>query len=123
MKLIFISGPFRASNAWEIEHNIRQAEAIALELWRMGFAVICPHTNTRFFQGAAPDKIWLQGYLEMLRRCDAIYQMPNSSKSEGCKVELEFAKDHNTPIIDTLYAARLFLKKETDHLILRSILI
>lgn len=68
MRVVYIAGPFRAENAWEIEQNIRRAEEAALELWRAGAAVLCPHTNTRYFQGAAPDHVWLEGDLELLRR-------------------------------------------------------
>ena len=51
MKLVYIAGPFRGSSAWDIEENIRVAERAALEVWKMGAAALCPHTNTRFFQG------------------------------------------------------------------------
>lgn len=87
MKLVYVAGPFRAPNSWEIEQNIRRAEALALEAWRAGAAVICPHANTRFFQGAAPDEVWLEGDLEMLRRCDAILMTPDWQRSQGATVE------------------------------------
>ena len=60
MKVVYIAGPFRGPNAWEIEQNIRRAESLALEVWRAGAAALCPYTNTRFFQGAAPDDVWLR---------------------------------------------------------------
>lgn len=28
MKVIYVAGPFRAPNSWEIEQNIRRAEAL-----------------------------------------------------------------------------------------------
>ena len=60
MKVVYVAGPFRGPNAWEIEENIRRAERLALEVWRLGCACLCPHTNTRFFQGAAPDAVWVR---------------------------------------------------------------
>ena len=57
MKVVFICGALRANSAWDMEQNIRKAEELALALWRSGYAVICPHTNTRFFQGAADDGV------------------------------------------------------------------
>src|SRR4051812_23871364 len=99
MNVIYIAGPFRAENAWEIEQNIRRAEELALACWRAGFAVICPHTNTRFFQGAAPDEVWLEGYIELLKRCDAVLVvLPNWDNSEGTQVEIKTAKESNIPV-------------------------
>lgn len=68
MKLIYLAGPFRATTGWGIEQNVRRAEVVALELWKMGVAVLCPHANTRMFHGEAPDELWLEGTMEMLRR-------------------------------------------------------
>ena len=31
-----VAAPFRADNAWEVEQNVRAAEGVALELWRLG---------------------------------------------------------------------------------------
>lgn len=103
MKLIFVGGPFRGDSAWDIEQNIRSAEELSLELWRRGVAVICPHTNTRFFQGAAPDKIWLQGYLEMLKRCDALMLVAGWEQSSGTRAEVKLAKELNIPVFERLY--------------------
>lgn len=98
MKVIYIAGPFRGPNSWEIEQNIRRAETLALEVWRAGFVALCPHTNTRFFQGAAPDDVWLLGDLELLRRCDAILMTKDWEKSIGAKTEHEFAITHRIPV-------------------------
>jgi len=87
MEVVYIAGPLRAKNAWEQEQNIRRAEALALEAWRLGYAVICPHTNTRFFQGAADDAVWLRGDLEILRRCDVVLMTPDWETSQGAVAE------------------------------------
>lgn len=87
MKVVYVAGPFRGPNSWEIEQNIRRAETLALEAWRCGAAVVCPHTNTRFFQGAADDHIWLDGDIEILKRCDAILMTPDWERSTGASHE------------------------------------
>lgn len=102
MKLVYVAGPFRASNAWDIEQNIRRAEEISLEVWRLGAAAICPHTNTRFFQGAAPDKVWLEGDLEILRRCDYVVLAPNWESSSGTLAEIEEALRLDIPVFADL---------------------
>ncbi|MHC4162550.1 MAG: DUF7768 domain-containing protein [Planctomycetota bacterium] len=104
MTLVFIAGPFRAANAWEIEQNIRRAETLALDAWRAGFAVICPHTNARFFQGAAPDDIWLRGDLEMLGRCDAVLLVAGWERSSGTAGEIEHARQCGIPAYESLAA-------------------
>lgn len=67
---------------------MRIAEERALELWRHGVPVICPHTNTRFFQGAAPDNVWLKGYIEILKRCDALLTVDRFAHSKGTLTEI-----------------------------------
>lgn len=93
MKVVYIAGPFRGKNHWEVEQNIRRAEALALEVWRAGFAALCPHCNTRFFDGAAPDDVWLKGDLELLRRCDAVLLTPDWQQSTGAREEMCAAVD------------------------------
>jgi len=102
MKIIYIAGPFRASNDWDRENNIRRAEGLALEVWRAGFAALCPHCNTRFFNGAAPDDIWLNGDLAMLKRCDALLTTPDWERSSGAKAEVAFAKTWEIPVFYSL---------------------
>lgn len=101
-KLIYVVGPFRASCAWEIEENIRRAERLALQVWQRGAACICPHTNTRFFHGAADDSIWLRGDLEILSRCDGIILVPGWSQSAGSQAEVEYAYKLGLIVLYTL---------------------
>jgi len=87
MKLVYIAGPFRGRDSWEMEENIRRAERLALKVWKLGIAALCPHTNTRFFQGAAADEVWIEGDLEMLRRCDAVMLTKDWARSVGAQAE------------------------------------
>lgn len=112
MKLVYVAGPFRGANSWDIECNIRRAETLALEVWRLGAACICPHTNTRFYQGAAEDSVWLDGDLEMLKRCDAVMLTPDWMKSSGAKAEVEFARNHGIRIFESLDVLAAWLKVE-----------
>jgi hypothetical protein len=102
VKVVYVAGPFRGPDSWAIEQNIRRAEELALEVWKCGAAAICPHTNTRFYQGAAPDEVWLEGDLEMLARCDAMLVVPNWHKSEGTKAEIARAESRGIPVFYTL---------------------
>lgn len=102
MKVIYIAGPFRGPSAWDIECNIRHAETLALEVWRAGHAALCPHTNTRFFQNAAPDEVWLKGGLELLARCDAVVLTDNWRRSSGARAEVQYALDAGIPVFATI---------------------
>lgn len=98
MKLAYTAGPYRAQNPRGIVENIRKAEAVALELWRLGFAVVCPHKNTSLFDGAAPDEVWLRGDLVIVERCDLVVMIPGWEKSSGSRAERERALDLNIPV-------------------------
>lgn len=111
MKVVYVAGPFRGANSWEMEQNIRRAEALALEAWRLGAAVICPHANTRFFQGAAPDSVWLDGDLAILGRCDAILMTPDWRRSAGARAERDYAMISGIPIFYGLDVLRAWLVK------------
>ena len=99
MKVIFISGPYRAKTYMGIHRNIEEARKAAIQLWQQGWAVICPHMNTAHFDGACPDQVWLNGALEILHRCDAVYVLKKWETSEGTKQEIYWAKVWNKEII------------------------
>ncbi len=109
-KVVYIAGPYRGANTWEIESNIRRAEALALDVWRAGAAALCPHANTRFFQGALPDSVWLKGDLAMLAKCDAILMTDNWSQSVGACAERDFAVQHDIPVFYGVAALRAWLR-------------
>lgn len=100
MKVIYVAGPFRGPNHWVIEENIRRAERIAWEVWANGDAAVCPHANTRFYQGSLPDATWLNGDIEILKRCDGVVLCPGWRDSSGTRAEVAVAIDNNIPVYD-----------------------
>ena len=101
MKVIFISGPYRASTEWGVAENIQRAEQVAIRVWQLGHVAFCPHKNTAFFGGIAPDKVWLDGDLEILKRCDAIVLVPGWENSSGARAEVKLANELGLPIYQT----------------------
>ncbi len=79
-------------------------------MWRLGVAAICPHTNTRHFQGAAPDDLWLAGDLAILLRCDALITTPSWERSTGARAEVDVARQHGIPVFHTLAALTPFVR-------------
>ena len=99
IKVVYVAGAFRAKTQWGIMQNVRKAEDASLKLWKMGFAVICPHTMTQHFQNECPDSVWLDGCLELLKRADAIYLVDGWQASEGSRAELRVARDMGLAIM------------------------
>ena len=100
MKLAYTAGPYRAPTVHGIVRNIREAETVALALWGLGFAVVCPHKNTSLFDGAAPDEVWLRGDLVIMERCDLVVMVPGWEKSSGAKAERDRALELGIPVFD-----------------------
>lgn len=102
MKLAYVAGPYRSEYGPNgIYENIHKARSVAVHLWHMGFAVICPHTNTAFMDGdmAHSDAAkWLEGDLEILRRCDLVVAMPLWVTSHGAVGEVEEARRLGIPV-------------------------
>lgn len=104
MKAIFISGPITAPTFYQVNQNVRKAEAVAIKLMKKGWAVHCPHKNSEFLQGALHRndeedfERWIAVDLEILSRLDAIYMLKNWRRSRGSKIEHAKAKELNKEI-------------------------
>jgi nucleoside 2-deoxyribosyltransferase len=115
--VIYVAGPFRATlpnghqDAWGIQQNVMQAMALGLEIWKLGHVALVPHANTMFFQNAAgtADDVWLDGDLELIRRCDAVLFTPDFERSAGARAEEAFAKGLGVPCLYTMDAVREYL--------------
>jgi len=92
IKLVYIAGPYRGDGTPDCIHeNIQVARIIAKKYWQAGYAVICPHMNSAYMDGVCPDETFLEGAIEILKRCDGIVMMPNWQQSAGSRDELNMA--------------------------------
>jgi hypothetical protein len=96
--VVYVAGPYRAPSEWQVEVHIRNAERLALEVWALGAAAICPHKNTQRFGGAQPDGVWLRGDLAILERCDAVICTGDWERSSGARGEVEHARLRGIPV-------------------------
>jgi hypothetical protein len=113
MRVIYIAGPYRALNGWQVEQNIRRAENLAVEVNVLsdGKAIaLCPHSLSRFYAGVLPEEYWLAGTLELMRRSDATLMMPGWEKSDGSRRERTEAEQRGMPVFFNLQDLEWWLK-------------
>lgn len=115
MKVIYIAGKYRDTRGeWYVLENIRKAEEAAMFVWHSGGVALCPHKNTAFFGGSCPDDVWLQGDLELLSRCDAVYAIEGWRTSYGAIEEVKFARGNNIPCLFSLSEVTAFIIEDGD---------
>lgn len=92
MIAIYIAGPFRGKTPWEVEQNVHDAELAAMEVARLGYVPLCPHTMYRHFDGELTDQFWLEATIDLLLRCDGALFLPSWERSAGSKGEMAAAR-------------------------------
>ncbi len=90
MKVVYVAGPYRALTPWQVECNVREVERWGLEIAKLGAMPLMPHANTRFFNGLLTSEFWLEGTLELLKRCDAGFFIPGWRASSGSCTEWDW---------------------------------
>jgi hypothetical protein len=99
MKLAFVSGPYRAKTKLGIFINILKARKVAKELWKIGYVAVCPHLNSALMDGIIDDSRFLEGDMELLRKCDVVVVCKGWSKSSGTKGEIKEAYRNSIPVL------------------------
>jgi len=115
MKLVYIAGPYRATTRWEEEQNCRRAEEAGHEVVELGAYPVIPHANTRpYFGDAQPSDFWLEGTLELMRRCDAVVLLPGWENSQGACAESDEAISVGIPIFPSMSELKSWFKREME---------
>ena len=83
LKKAYISGPYSAPTPWETEINIMAARIIAAELFRRGYSVFCPHSNSSHMDGVVDYDHFIQADLEWVDICDELYVFGDWKQSPG----------------------------------------
>jgi len=91
MQLLYIAAPYRASSIAKLHNHILEASLMAQYYWLQGYAVICPHKNSAYFDGLVDDSNFLTATMLMLSKCTHIALHPKWSFSAGCIAEYEYA--------------------------------
>jgi hypothetical protein len=96
----YVAGPYRGINAFDVSRNIESARLVAAALWRQGYYALCPHMNTAHFDGIVDDRVFLDGALELMRRCDLVVLSRGWAQSEGSREEIREALAIGKPIFE-----------------------
>lgn len=110
MRVIYVCGRLRAATGWDVSRNIRAAEEIGFEVAKLGGMPLIPHANTAVFSGTLTDEFWLEGTMELLRRCDAVITVPNWPSSAGARAEVDEAKKLGLPVFHAVWQLADWLK-------------
>ena len=98
--LVYIAGPYRAPTTWGIQKNIHNARLWGVVVARAGAYPMIPHSNTAHFDGAVDgDEFWLNGTLEMMRRCDGVLLIDGWMRSTGACEEQRQAAALGIPLL------------------------
>lgn len=98
MKVVYVAGPYRGKTPWQVELNIFAARLNGAMAAKAGLMPLIPQANTAHFDGVQDDKFWLDGTLELMRRCDAVLVVPNDGSSKGTNGEIEEARRLGIPV-------------------------
>lgn len=116
MKLIYVAGPFTAADRSGVQRNIAAAEAIGIEVARLGALPVVPHANTSHpnYEAVQPYEFWIGATMELLRRCDALLTVPGWETSKGASGEVDEAARLCMPSFRSLVDLDHWLRAERD---------
>lgn len=112
IKVVYVAAPYRGKDFFEVSANINRAHELAAKVWRLGAFAFCPNANTALFDFACPDvpdKVWLEGGLEMVRRSDALIVL-EGRVSSGMLAEIDEAIKINIPVFYDLEQLKWWLE-------------
>jgi len=100
LKLVYIAGPYRADTENGVHENIEAARKVAVEVWKLGAVAVCPQLNSAYMCGVVPVERFLEGGLELVRRCDAVMLLRGWRGSIGSQSEFNLSVRLRIPQFD-----------------------
>jgi hypothetical protein len=102
--LVYLAGPYSPYMDYDnflhtTATNLIVARRGAAELWDLGFTVHCPHLNTANFEDECKCTYedYLAGDFEIIKRCDAVFFLPDWQRSCGSIQERRLALSKGIP--------------------------
>jgi len=102
--VLYICGPYSGPDTKVVTNHIMTARTHAIEAWRKGWTVFCPHLNTAHFERCIPEiehSVWVGADLDIISRLDpdAILLLPGWSGSQGSLREHRLASELGIKIL------------------------
>lgn len=111
---VYIAGPYRSPTDAGVQRNIRRAALLAQRVWKTGCVAVCPHLNSANFSGIVPEQWILDGYLELVSRCDAVVLTAKWRESEGTLAEMAWAEKYEIPVFADFRSFATWLERFDD---------
>ena len=100
--LVYVAGPLTSNNGQGEFKNVHDAVTLCQKIWDLGAIPFVPHLSSFWFLIYPYQRTyehWLDYDFNVIRRCNAMFRMPGSSK--GADREIDFATG-KIPIFYTL---------------------
>jgi len=99
--IVYIAGLYSTG---DVDINIQTARQVAIKVWEAGFTAICPHLNTAHFEKDCKCKYedYIEGDLEIVKRCDCLLMLPAWRESKGAKKEYLWACENQMPVFEKI---------------------
>lgn len=112
MKVIYIAGKYRGQYPYQIKQNVIKADVFGMKVCELGAMPLIPHCNTFGYEGLQDDEFFLEGTMELMRRCDAILLIPGWEQSQGATGEKKEAEARGLPVFQSIEELTDWLKEE-----------
>lgn len=102
--MVYVAAPFSAPDRAGVEANIRSAEALGIEVAKLGAFPVVPHANTSHpdYERVQPYAFWIAGTMALLRACDCVLMHPDWQRSSGARGEHADAVARSQPVFYAL---------------------
>lgn len=101
MRLLYLAGPYSAPTPEGVAANVAAAVAEAKKIAARfpGIFPVVPHTFSGGGGWGQSYRWWIDGTLEVMRRCDAVLMLPGWARSKGAQEELREAERLGKPVL------------------------
>ena len=111
--LIYIAGPYAPKLGRSVDFNIGVANAYGREIcgWDLEVDVLVPHNFHSHWEDIRPDPTYFYKFdLRLLILCDAIFMLPGWERSDGARIEHQFAIQNSIDVFCELDVLRKWLE-------------
>lgn len=113
IKRIYIAGLLTPIGIWSVNPaidylaNVRHMVRAGIEVFKAGFVPFIPALDYQIFLGLREGEIITEPMIkryskDWLEACEAVLLTPGWKKSRGTLIEIEFAKERNIPIFESI---------------------